>query len=101
MIRLLERLDQKKMADEVQTEHEQLLNYLRNNVHRMDYPTYLKNGWQIGSGAIESACKTVVNQRLCLGGMRWGTDGSDAVAHLRALYRSDADQWEAFWANAA
>jgi hypothetical protein len=101
LLRQLERLDQKKMTDDVQTEHQQLLNYLRNNVHRMDYPTYLKNGWQIGSGAIESACKTVVNQRLCLGGMRWGADGSDAVAHLRALYRSDADQWEAVWATAA
>ena len=101
MIRVLERLDRKKMLAETQAEHEGLLNYLRNNEHRMDYPSYLKKGWQIGSGAIESACKTVVNQRLCLGGMRWGEEGSDAVAHLRALYRSDADQWEAFWASAA
>jgi hypothetical protein len=64
-------------------------------------PTYLKRGWQIASGAIESACKRVVNQRLCMGGMRWGELGSDAVAHLRALYESDADQWDAFWAMAA
>ena len=49
---------------------------------------------------MESACKTVVNQRLCLGGMRWGEEGSDAVAHLRALYRSDPDQWDAFWGYA-
>lgn len=101
MIRVLERLDRKKMSANVQEEQEGLLNYLRNNVHRMDYPNYLKRGWQIGSGAIESACKTVVNQRLCLGGMRWGEEGSDAVAHLRALYRSDPDQWETFWAVAA
>jgi hypothetical protein len=101
LIRVLERLDRKKMPAETQAEQEKLLNYLRNQVHRMDYPTYLKQGWQIGSGAIESACKTVVNQRLCLGGMRWGEEGSDAVAHLRALYRSDASQWEAFWATAA
>jgi len=101
MIRVLERLDRKKMSEAVQKEHERLLNYLRNNVGRMDYPRYLKQGWQIGSGAVESACKTVINQRLCLGGMRWGDDGSDGVAHLRALYRSDADQWEAFWATAA
>ncbi len=67
----------------------------------MDYPEYLRRGWQIGSGAVESGCKTVVNQRLCLGGMRWGEAGSDAVAHLRALYRSDPDQWDAFWAHAA
>lgn len=101
MIKVIERLDRKKMPAETQAEQDKLLNYLRNNVGRMDYPIYLKKGWQIGSGAIESACKTVVNQRLGLGGMRWGETGSDAVAHLRALYRSDADQWEAFWAMAA
>jgi hypothetical protein len=41
-----------------------VLNYIRKNVHRMDYPTYLRRGWQIGSGAVESACKMVINQRL-------------------------------------
>lgn len=100
MIRVLQRLDRKKMAEEVRQEHTSLLGYLKNNMSRMDYPHYLRQGWQIGSGAVESACKTVVNQRLCLGGMRWGEEGSDAVAHLRALYRSDPDQWEAFWAMA-
>jgi len=101
MIRVLERLDRKKMSEALQAEHDKLLNYLGNNVERTDYPHYLKQGWQIATGAMESACKTVVNQRLCLGGMRWGEDGSDAVAHLRALYRSDPDQWEAYWATAA
>jgi hypothetical protein len=101
MLRVLERLERKKMAADVRAEPDGVLTYLRKNVQRMDYPTYLRQGWQIGSGAVESACKTVVNQRLSPGGMRWGAEGSDAVAHLRALYRSDADQWEAFWAMAA
>jgi hypothetical protein len=101
MIRVLERLDRKRMTEEVREGHDDLLGYLRKNEGRMDYPTYLRNGWQIASGAVESACKTVVNQRLCLGGMRWGEEGSDAVAHLRALYRSDPDQWDGFWACAA
>jgi hypothetical protein len=101
LIRVLGRLDRKKMTAEVQEELDDLLRYLGNHVHRMDYPRYLQRGWQIASGAVESACKTVVNQRLCLGGMRWEEEGSDAVAHLRALYRSDADQWEAFWAMPA
>src|SRR5437870_8203847 len=43
----------------------------------MDYPRYLANGWCIGSGAMESACKTVVGQRLKLSGMRWGPTGTD------------------------
>jgi hypothetical protein len=101
MIRVIQRLDRNKMATDVQEEQTKLLGYMQNNVQRMDYPNYWRQGWQIGSGAVESACKTVVNQRLCQGGMRWGEEGSDAVAHLRALYRSDPDQWEAFWAMAA
>jgi hypothetical protein len=100
LIAVLEKLDVKKMTAEAAASYEKLLTYFRNNVERMNYPDYLKRGWQIGSGAIESACKTVINQRLNMGGMRWGEFGSDAVAHLRALYRSDPDQWEAFWATA-
>jgi len=101
LIKVLNRLDRKQMTQEVQKNLDDLLTYLSNHVHRMDYPRYLKRGWQIASGAVESGCKTVVNQRLCLGGMRWGEEGSDAVAHLRALYRSEPDQWEAFWDLAA
>jgi hypothetical protein len=74
-----------------------LIGYLERNAHRMEYPEYLAKGWCIGSGAVESACKTVVGQRLKLAGMRWGEDGAHAVCHLRALYRSDKGQWDAFW----
>jgi hypothetical protein len=75
----------------------ELVGYLERHTHRMDYPAYLAKGWCIGSGAVESACKAVVGQRLKLAGMRWGEDGADAVCHLRALYRSEKGQWEAFW----
>jgi hypothetical protein len=30
----------------------------------MDYPRYVAAGWHIGSGPVESACKTVVNNRV-------------------------------------
>ena len=76
---------------------DELIGYLERQAHRMEYPEYLAHGWCIGSGAVESACKTVVGQRLKLAGMRWGEDGADAVCHLRALYRSEKGQWEAFW----
>lgn len=75
---------------------EEVLGYYRNQQHRMDYPTYEANGWFIGSGAIESACKTVVG-RLKGSGMRWGEDGAHYLCHLRALYRSEHGQWTAFW----
>jgi hypothetical protein len=74
-----------------------LIGYLERQAHRMEYPEYLARGWCIGSGAVESACKTVVGQRLKLAGMRWGEDGANAVCHLRALYRSEKGQWDAFW----
>ena len=77
--------------------HADCLRYFQNHKHRMDYPRYVANGWQIGSGPVESACKTVVANRLKGSGMRWGTDGSDAVCHLRALYLSQPGQWESFW----
>jgi hypothetical protein len=78
---------------------DELIGYLERNAHRMEYPEYLARGWCIGSGAVESACKTVVGQRLKLAGMRWGEGGAHAVCHLRALYRSESGQWEAFWAG--
>ena len=77
----------------------EVLGYFRNQVHRMDYPTYVANGWSIGSGAVESACKTVVGQRLKLAGMRWREYGTDTVCHLRALFKSDSGQWDAFWGH--
>ena len=77
----------------------EVVGYLQRNAHRMEYPEYLAHGWCIGSGAVESACKTVVGQRLKLAGMRWGEEGADAVCHLRALYRSEKGQWESFWSR--
>jgi hypothetical protein len=79
--------------------HADCLRYFRNHQHRMQYPRYVANGWQIGSGPVESACKTVVANRLKGSGMRWGSEGSDAVCHLRALYLSQPGQWESFWKN--
>lgn len=75
----------------------EVLGYFRNQRHRMDYPTYEANGWYIGSGAAESACKTVVGQRLKESGMGWGEAGAHAVCHARARYRSEPGQWNAFW----
>lgn len=71
--------------------------YFANQQHRMEYPEYTARGWCIGSGVVESGCKTVVAQRLKLAGMRWGEDGADAVCHVRAVYRGDKAQWDALW----
>lgn len=93
----LEALDVGGRSAAAQEAHRVHTQYYRNHVKRMDYPRYVANGWQIGSGPVESACGTVVADRLKGSGMRWGSDGSDAVCHLRALYLSEPGQWEAFW----
>ncbi len=93
----LESLDVSQRSAAVQESHRVHTQYYRNHVERMDYPRYRANGWQIGSGPVESACKTVVANRLKGSGMRWGSDGSDALCHLRALYLSQPGQWENFW----
>jgi hypothetical protein len=79
-------------------DHRQLIQHFEKNLPRMDYPRYRRQGWQIGSGSVEAACKTVIGGRLKGAGMRWGEDGADAVSHLRALFLSEIGQWDAFWA---
>jgi hypothetical protein len=77
--------------------HRKFTGYLRNNQDRMDYPRYVTNGWQIGSGVIESACKSVVAQRLKAPGMRWRPPGTTALCQLRALYQSQHPLWDHYW----
>ena len=79
--------------------HRATVVYFENQVHRMDYPRYRAHGWQIGSGPIEAACKTVIGRRLKGTGMRWGPQGADAMSHLRALLVSEPGQWAAYWSS--
>lgn len=97
ILRVLEALDRRRMRKAAREQHDKTTNYIRKNVERMNYPEYIRRGWQIATGAVESACKRLVNRRLCAGGMRWGEPGSDDVCHLRALFCSDQDQWDCFW----
>jgi hypothetical protein len=79
----------------------EVVRYFTNQAHRMDYPSYVAKGWAIGSGPVESACKTVIGQRMKGAGMRWSEHGADEVSHLRALFKSGDNQWNAYWHPAA
>jgi hypothetical protein len=83
--------------ESVRKVHGEVMGYFENHGHRMDYPADRAKGWAIGSGPIESACKTVIGKRMKDGGMRWGEDGADGMCHLRALFASGEDQWDAYW----
>ena len=65
-----------------------LAQYYENNQTRMDYPRFLRNGWPIGSGAVESAHRSVLQKRLKQPGMRWSEINVQRMATARALYKS-------------
>jgi hypothetical protein len=75
------------------------LNYLRNNRRRMQYAKWKREGYMIGSGVVEAACKTLVAQRLKLSGMRWGTRGAQAILTMRGWDQSE--RFDAAWALVA
>ena len=58
----------------------------------MKYASFLKKGYLIGSGAIESAHRNVIQQRLKLSGQRWLMVGAQRIANLRAYQKSN--RWE-------
>ncbi len=66
----------------------QAVGYLFHNRRRMDYAAYRQAGYPIGSGTIESACKTVAQARLKQSGMRWSRHGAQSVLALRCLLLS-------------
>ncbi len=75
LLATLEALDPRGRKAAAREAYRRETGYLRNNLHRMDYPRYVANGWLIGSGHVEAACKSVVGQRLKGGGMRLGGGG--------------------------
>lgn len=72
---------------------ERELGYFENNRARMRYKTFRQNGYFIGSGVVEAACKTVVGKRIKQSGMFWSVDGANHVLAFRsALLSSRFDQ---------
>lgn len=66
-------------AEELRRERD----YFRSNAHRMEYQTFRAQGLPIGSGAIESAAKHLVQQRFKRPGARWSEPGAQAVLAVR------------------
>lgn len=62
--------------------------YLESNRDRMDYKSYRERGLLIGSGAIESAHRTVMQRRLKRSGQRWSIRGAQQVLNLRVCSMS-------------
>ena len=75
---------------------EKALGYFERNVARMQYGTFRKNGWFIGSGVVEAGCRSVIGGRCKQSGMFWSEPGAENVLALRCIHssRRDADFWK-------
>ena len=65
-----------------------LYGYISNNIRNIDYVLYEKKGYFIGSGAIESGNKIILQDRLKRAGMRWNTSTAQAMLTLKTKAES-------------
>lgn len=76
-------------------EMREALAYLDKRESQMQYGLFREEGWPIGSGAIESANKLVVEARLKGAGMHWARGHVNAMLALRNIVCSD--RWAQTW----
>jgi hypothetical protein len=80
----------KARSPEAKAAKEKLLNYYREHDDRMRYKTYREAGLLIGSGPIEAAHRSVIQQRMKRSGQKWTIKGGQAIANLRCYRCSEA-----------
>ncbi len=74
---------------------EKELAYFVHNVARMQYGTFRRQGFFIGSGVVEAGCKTVIGSRCKQSGMFWGRVGAENILALRCIHASR--RLDQFW----
>ena len=74
---------------ELRKSWQDLIRYYSDHAARMQYDEYLRWGYGIGSGAVESAHKQVVHARFRQAGMRWSEAGARRLLALRLLLLND------------
>lgn len=61
-----------------------LFNYFVDRADKMRYGTFRKKGIPLGSGAVESCVRRLINLRLKGNGIFWKLENAEAILHLRA-----------------
>lgn len=69
-----------------------LYHYIISNKEHINYPEYMEKGYFIGSGAVESSNKTIVQRRFKQAGMRWGVPTAQYLMTLVA--KQESGLWE-------
>jgi hypothetical protein len=68
-----------------------LYGYLENNLDSIDYAKYIKMGYFIGSGAVESGNKIILQRRLKQAGMRWNKESAQSL--LTLITKQESGLW--------
>lgn len=66
-----------------------VITYFENHKQWMKYDEYLKEGYPIGSGVVESTCGHTVKNRMEGTGRRWSIKGAESMLLLRSVYTSN------------
>jgi hypothetical protein len=74
---------------------EKELGYFVNNITRMQYGTFRRQGFFIGSGVVEAGCQIVVGARCKQSGMFWGKPGAENILALRCIHSNR--RLDEFW----
>lgn len=69
-------------------------NYFFKNIHRLNYAQLSASKLPIGSGAVESAIRRVINLRLKGPGIFWLRENAEAMLMMRSFYK--AGRWNLF-----
>jgi len=92
---LKQRLTKNDLSSATRRTLQQVITYFENHRHMMNYQTYLEHGYLISTGVVESACGSLVRDRMEQSGMRWTINGAKAILALRAVKKNG--DWESFW----
>ena len=85
-----------KLSKAKQEVYEKAYHYLNAHQESMDYCAYRRQGFPIGSGVTEAACKTVFTQRFKESGMTWKLEGGQTILVLLAQL---SGVWKAVYGN--
>ena len=88
LLNILEPYKDSKLPDGVVN----MYTYVTNHIDNMEYPEYARKGYYVGSGAMESSNKSLMQSRLKLIGMRWNRSRAQNVLTLKMLY--ECGMWD-------
>ncbi len=92
---LKQSLTKRKLSKNKRDAIEKVIRYFENHRQHMRYDEYLKAGFPIGGGVVESTCGHTVKGRMEGTGRRQSIKGAESTLLLRSVYTSD--DWHVYW----